>query len=142
MGHLDAILHGHARNRHKGTHVRGAHAGMLAAVLGHVDELARLFDQAERRLAHRLWRPHKRDDRAVGALSGSTSSNRHPSTVSTTAATALMTSGRRPSLMLGTHSIKRCMGQSSATLAHPIGPYPSQISPLMNTLSTTASVKR
>ena len=70
MGHLDAILHGHARNRHKGTHVGGAHAGMLTAVFGHVDEFAGLFDQAKRRLAHRLRRPHKRDDCAVGALSG------------------------------------------------------------------------
>ena len=41
---------------------------MLAAVFGHVDELARLLDQPKRRFAHRLGRSHERDDCAVGAL--------------------------------------------------------------------------
>ena len=70
MRDLDAIVHRHARDRHKRTNVRGAHAGVLAAVFGHVDEFARLFDQTKRRFADRLRRSHKRDDRSVGALSG------------------------------------------------------------------------
>ena len=44
--------------------------GVFPAVLGHVDELACLLDQAERRFANRFRWPHKRDNRPVGTLSG------------------------------------------------------------------------
>ena len=47
MGHLDAFLHRHASDGHKRTDIGGPHAGVLTAMLGHVDETVCYFGSIE-----------------------------------------------------------------------------------------------
>ena len=70
MGRRLAILHRHPGNRHERTDVGRPHARVLPLVLGHVDELCGLLDQAESRFHNGLRRPDKRDDRSVGRCPG------------------------------------------------------------------------
>ena len=69
-GQLDAVLHGGTLHRHEGADVGGAHARVLALVLGHVDQLGRLADQPEGGLDDGVRRPGEGDHRAVGGRAG------------------------------------------------------------------------
>ena len=67
-GQGGALFERDAGDGNQGQHVGGAHAGMRAVVVAHVDQLGSLAHAAERRLDHRFRLADEGHDRTVGRL--------------------------------------------------------------------------